>query len=812
MAEKRIKKNGDRKNGKRQKVNRKSQILSVLMMLFSILLLIGILTYSRSDEQFTDISLLDLFKLPFDDILKEKASHVSNALSLVGALIANLLINGTIGYAVIILPVLLMMWGWIILRKNDPTNALKLTNYAIVIAILFSATMGVTSQIFGTVEKEWSGLVGAFMGDVLTKLIGKAGAALIVLTSLLIILVLAVDLDIYKTLNRIKQSFDRVAGWFVSKKNGQRVVNIGDAEEDENENVAAAETEFTIKKFDEDTTQKDEKPVKPKPPKQIIFNAPEDEAEEEDIKTPPPKKKIFEPAYVGGISDEGSEAGIPDSEDEEEIDYVFPSVELLDSPRQADVVNDEELRANAELLKSKLANFGIELESVSVTPGPVITLYELVPASGVKISRIVSLENDLALALAAKGIRIIAPIPGKGTIGVEIPNHNPSIVNIRSVLNSTKYREAKAALPLAMGKTISGEVFVDDLSKMPHLLIAGATGSGKSIGINSIIISLLYKLHPSEVKFVIIDPKKIELTLYKRLVNHYIATSSDFREEIITTPENSVSILKSVEVEMEKRYNRFANAGARNIAEYNDKVKTGKIKSSPEFKHLKMPYIIVIIDELADLMITAAKEIEEPIARLAQMARAVGIHLVVATQRPSVDVITGVIKANFPARIAYQVASKTDSRTILDMNGAEALLGSGDMLYLPSGSPKPMRIQNVYVSTDEVEAIMNHIAKQKGYTRLFKLPSVLEKRKNGYSGRADERDELFDEAAYLVVRHQQASVSLIQRRQKVGYSRAARIVDELEAAGIVGPSDGSKARQVLVETEETLREILRNTE
>lgn len=807
MADNKSKKNGDKKNGKRKKVDRKSQILSVLMMLFAILLVIGITTYSRSDEQFTDISLLDLFKLPFDDILKEKASHVTNALSLVGALIANTLINGTIGYAVIIFPVLLMMWGWIILRKNDPTNALKLTNYAIVIAILFSATMGVTSQIFGTVDKEWSGLVGAFMGDVLTKLIGKVGAALIVITSLLIILVLAVDLDIYKTLNRIKQSFDRMVGWFVSKENRQRVVDLDDQPEEE-----IGETEFTIRKYDEEPTQKDEKPVKQKPAKQIVFNVPEDEAEEEEIETPVLKSKITKAEDADEIQGAEPEIMAPEFQEEEEIDYVFPSVELLDSPRQADVVNDEELRANAELLKSKLANFGIELESVSVTPGPVITLYELVPASGVKISRIVSLENDLALALSAKGIRIIAPIPGKGTIGVEIPNHNPSIVNIRSVINSAKYRESKTALPLAMGKTISGEVFVDDLTKMPHLLIAGATGSGKSIGINSIIISLLYKLHPSEVKFVIIDPKKIELTLYKRLVNHYLATSSDFRDEIITTPENSVSILKSVEVEMEKRYNRFANAGARNIGEYNDKVKTGKIKSSPEFKHLKMPYIIVIIDELADLMITAAKEIEEPIARLAQMARAVGIHLVVATQRPSVDVITGVIKANFPARIAYQVASKTDSRTILDMNGAEALLGSGDMLYLPSGSPKPMRIQNVYVSTDEVEAVMNHIAKQKGFTRLFKLPSVLEKRKNGYSGRASERDELFEEAAYLVVRHQQASVSLIQRRQKVGYSRAARIVDELEAAGIVGPYDGSKARQVLVETEETLREILRNSE
>ncbi len=808
MAE--TKKNGERRNGKRQKADRKSQLLSILMMLLSILLVIGILTYSRSDEQYTDISLLDLFKLPFDDVLKEKAAHVNNALSLVGAMIAHLLINGTIGYAIIILPVLLMMWGWIILRKSDPTNALKLTNYALLIAILFSAAMGVTTQIFGTVEKEWSGLVGTFMGDVLTKLIGKVGAALIVLTSLLIILVLAVDLDIYKTLNRIQQGFDRIAGWFVSKKNGRRVIDL----EDENE-VEANETEFTIKKFDEETVPQLEKPLKAKTAKQIIFKEPEDETEAEEVEkiiTPTSNKKNAEKEDIDIISEDESEFVGPEFQVEEEIDYVFPSVELLDTSRVGDVVNDEELRANAELLKSKLANFGIELESVSVTPGPVITLYELVPASGVKISRIVSLENDLALALAAKGIRIIAPIPGKGTIGVEIPNHNPSIVNIRSVLNSTKFRESKAALPLAMGKTISGEVFVDDLAKMPHLLIAGATGSGKSVGINSIIISLLYKLHPSEIKFVIIDPKKIELTLYKKLVNHYLATSSDFREEIITTPENSVSILKSVEVEMEKRYNRFANAGVRNIAEYNEKVKSGKIKSTLEFKHIKMPYIVVIIDELADLMITAAKEIEEPITRLAQMARAVGIHLVVATQRPSVDVITGVIKANFPARIAYQVASKTDSRTILDMNGAEALLGSGDMLYLPSGSPKPMRIQNVYVTTDEVEAIMNHIAKQKGYTRLFKLPSVLEKRKNGYGGSGDERDELFEEAAYLVVRHQQGSVSLLQRRLKVGYSRAARIIDELEAAGIVGPYDGSKARQVLIENEESLREILRNLE
>jgi DNA segregation ATPase FtsK/SpoIIIE-like protein len=515
--------------------------------------------------------------------------------------------------------------------------------------------------------------------------------------------------------------------------------------------------------------------------------------------------------------EEGRKTVIPENPYMEMLTkFRNPSFDILTpaDPKDALDADDEELAKKGRLLRDKLATFGVEIENITVTPGPVVTLYEFTPAEGVKVSRVENLTDDIALAMKARGIRIIAPIPGRGTIGVEIPNDVPKMVRIRPLFESESFRNTKMNLPLALGKTISGDVYVDDLNKMPHLLIAGATGSGKSVGVNGIIASLLYAKSPRDVKFVIIDPKKIELSLYKKLRKHYLIVSPEAGEDIVTTPAYAVLALKAVEIEMERRYDKLAKAAVRSLADYNIKVAQGKLRSTQEEQHYHLPYIVVVIDELADLMITAAREIEEPICRIAQMARAVGIHLILATQRPSVDVITGVIKANFPARMAYQVATRVDSRTILDSMGAEQLLGNGDMLYQPSGTPKAIRLQSPFISTEEVEAIIDAVAVQEGdklsYSRPWTLPSLRQKEGKGgsYGDEEEGRDPLFEDAAQVVVRHQQGSVSLLQRRLKVGYSRAARIMDELEQAAVVGAFDGSKARQVLCETEAELEVVL----
>jgi S-DNA-T family DNA segregation ATPase FtsK/SpoIIIE len=492
----------------------------------------------------------------------------------------------------------------------------------------------------------------------------------------------------------------------------------------------------------------------------------------------------------------------------ETINYTFPKLDFLIKQTTQSVVDKGELELNGRILQEKLETFKIVIDNLSITPGPVVTQYEFVPAPGIKISKIESLADDLAMALKAKGIRIIAPIPGKGTIGVEIPNSNPQIVRFSEIVASERFQKTEAKLPLAFGKTINGEVFIGDLTKMPHLLIAGSTGSGKSVGINTIISSLLYKIHPDKLKFIIIDPKKVELAQYSQLGQHYLATSPDLDDLIVTNPKDAVMILKSAVLEMERRYDILADAGQRNIHDYNEKVKDGQIRKSEKMEHHQIPYIVVIIDELADLMLTASKEIEEPIIRLAQMARAVGIHLVLATQRPSVDVITGIIKANFPARIAYLVASRIDSRTILDQQGAEQLLGNGDMLILPPGSPKPIRVQNAFISTDEVEQICDFIGNQEGYSEPYMLPSSDENNDELKDIDPSDRDPLFEEAARLIISMQQASVSMLQRKMKIGYARAGRIMDELEATGIVGSAKGSKAREVLLDSESQLEAYL----
>lgn len=492
---------------------------------------------------------------------------------------------------------------------------------------------------------------------------------------------------------------------------------------------------------------------------------------------------------------------------DEEIAYKPPPSRLLVEVKDEGAVDDAELQAKALTLQEKLETFKVRIENLTVTPGPVVTQYEFVPASGIKVSQIENLSDDIALALKAQGVRIIAPIPGKGTVGIEIPNQHPSIVRFSSIIKSPKYHDPDIRLPLAMGKTVVGEVFCADLTKMPHLLIAGATGKGKSVGINTIIASLLYRIHPKDLKFVIVDPKRVEMNLYASLRDHYLAISPDINESIVTSPQNAVVVLKALVEEMQQRFSILAAAGQRNITDYNQKVKEGKIKDKGGFMHRPMPFIVVIIDELADLMMTASKEVEEPICRLAQLARAVGIHCIVATQRPSVDVVTGLIKANFPARIAYQVSSRIDSRTILDGTGAEHLIGNGDMLFAPGNTPLPIRMQNAFISTEEVEALCEWIGGQKGYSTPYMLPSI-NKRAGSGGGGSDDRDVLFEEAARIFVQLQQASTSTLQRRLKVGYARAARIVDELEMAGIVGPPDGSRGRPVLLQSESELEAYL----
>lgn len=791
----------------------KRQILGLFLVVFAIVLFFSIITFDRFDEA-------NLTNLPADFIKSfDERIDIQNWLGVTGAHIAKFFVKATFGYFSITIPVVLFLWGISFFKTIDFKFRLHLSNLLLISTLIIASFFGVLRSnydLFGSTY-ELSGFIGDYIGKFLSGLIGGIGSILLLGFGFVSLLIFAVDIDIKNILLFFKDIFSFNENVEEDQKLKEKI------EVKEKENLDK------IKKLSDDKRKKKEKYnkeelsaadlVETEAEEQTNIriirknNAPVPEPENEVVNDENKKVDIVKTGELPEKKEKSeteNEMKLP-NQWEEEIEYKLPGLDLLDmAPEEDYKVAEEELTRNAELLKDKLKLFDIEIKDISVTPGPVVTLYEIVPAPGVKISKIVGLENDIALALAARGIRIIAPIPGKSAIGVEIPNAKASLVNARSVIG--RINESEVELPLALGKTISGDVYVADLAKMPHLLIAGSTGSGKSVGINMIISSLLYTKHPSEVKFTMVDPKKIELSFYNKLRKHYLAVSPDLDEEIITEPQNAVLMLKSVEYEMERRYDKLAKAGVRNIVDYNKKVKDPKTKphDTDTIKHHPIPYIIVVVDELADLMITAGKDVEEPITRLAQLARAVGIHLVLATQRPSVNVITGVIKANFSSRIAYQVATKIDSRTILDMNGAEQLLGRGDMLFLPTGSPKPIRVQNAFISTEEVEKITNFVYSQQAYSKPYFLPSLYDKKKESSTGVSADLDPMFEEAAKVIVRHQQGSVSLLQRRLKLGYSRAARIVDQLEEAGIVGPNDGSKARTVLVENEEQLETILRN--
>lgn len=900
-------------SGAWEKIERqKMKIAAVLLALLAVFIFLALVSYTPYDEASASLSLGDLGGLlRGDEAVRARADTTQNWLGLLGAVIASFCYNFTIGYASLMYPVLLVLWAKSLYREQITRRLILITSLSLTFGIIFSAFTGTVQLVdwMPSLRPEWSGAIGQFISSIFTQLVGATGSFLLLVAATIVVLIVGVDLDIEKTVFRVKLEIAKLLDRFEARKK-ESLRKKGQAQPVEEEPEDVEEPPFVPDDTEEParvlrrqaelqgnaSARKDiinryqaaeqepagnavpppVEPVEEEPPAAVrkpltpVIRRPE---ETQQAQPAPRQEPTVDVAHTHlapsdlphSTVDERSDpdpasvrpsapAPVPETptapaaatpapaireeehpkalrltvqelEEEEKVqqkafvdhnpldeDIVYkpPTVDFLVEEPEYNEVDDEELKENGITLQEKLKTFRIDIEDLTVTPGPVVTQYEFVPAAGIKVSQIENLSDDIALALKARGIRIVAPVPGRGTVAVEIPNTKPKTVRFSSIIRSPKFFDTKYRLPIALGKTISGEVFCDDLAKMPHLLIAGSTGSGKSVGINTIICSLLYKMHPRYLKFMVVDPKKIEMSQYRPLIKHFLAVCPDIDEDIITTPQNAIVGLNSVVAEMEHRYDTLAKVGQRNIVDYNKKVSEGKYRDTTDFVHREMPYIVVVIDELADLMITAGRDVEEPITRLAQLARAVGIHLVVATQRPSVDVITGIIKANFPARIAYQVASKIDSRTILDTNGAEHLLGNGDMLYVPAGA-RPIRLQNSFLSTEEVESICEHIGKQVGYSQPYTLPAAKDNKGGGKSGGgsgSDDRDELFDEAAHLIVRHQQGSVSLLQRRLKVGYSRAARIVDQLEEAGIVGPFDGSKARQVLLESEAELEAYL----
>jgi len=752
-------------------------IVFLLAALFMILSLISYLINWRTDQDFE-----------WARVWSGPEIKVENAGGKLGAWLSNLLINRWFGLSSFLFPGILFFLA-LALYKVKLINTSKAIRNSLLLIILISITFGLLFGIAGGfLGSGPGGQHGYFLSKWLLASIGYLGTLFLLFIS-------------YAALILFSTSF---LDW-IRKQNNPFIIKPRTAHEEDDFKDLIPGEEATANPVEEIFEVHTKEPEITEPEVENID--PVSEVLEEKAERSDEVEMTVEDASLNNPDDLNPDEGAL-GEYDPTLDlprFKYPPLSLLRDYDQGDTtVTSQELDSNKDRIVETLNNYNIKIDKIKATIGPTVTLYEIVPAPGIRISKIKSLEDDIALSLAALGIRIIAPIPGKGTIGIEVPNQKPRTVAMKTILASKAFQDSEAELAVALGKTISNETFVFDLTKMPHLLVAGATGQGKSVGLNAIIASLLFKNHPARLKFVMVDPKKVELSLYSKIERHYLAKLPDSVEAIITDTQQVIHTLNSLCLEMDDRYNLLKNAQVRNIKEYNEKFINRKL--NPNKGHYFLPFIVVVVDEFADLIMTAGREIEHPISRLAQLARAIGIHLIIATQRPTTNIITGVIKANFPARIAFRVTSGIDSRTILDGPGADQLIGRGDMLFL-SGS-EPIRLQCAFIDGPEIEEVTDFIGEQRGYPTAMQLTPVEDEGGSGPEVDLDKRDDKFEEAARLVVQHQQGSTSLIQRKLSLGYNRAGRIVDQLEAAGILGPFEGSKARQVLVQDEFSLEQIL----
>ncbi len=788
------KSSGGGKNSKYTRWEKIRGIIAVPLFFFTLYLLVSFISFLLQDG--ADVSHLDV---SVKELLTNPSIKIENAGGKWGAIVSNWFINKGFGFGSFLILYLFLVLS-MRLAKIGKWSLPKNFGYGIFFIIWISITLAFSLAAFYKNSPILpGGAYGFLMSQHLNSMVGKLGTFFLLFGSLLIVIIVAFE-----------DAWGTILGLLTYKKSPKKK----EVELITNDPFIASQPPKTIEKDRSFSKVADDDEVT------IVYAEPDDDQlelemgevfQEEEPYRIPEREPVVQPAerdQVMGLSDEEEEIEMGDYDPTLDLSrYIFPTIDLLEERATGNPqVTNDELMANKNKILQTLKNYSIEIEKIRATTGPTVTLYEIVPAPGVRISKIKNLEDDIALSLSALGIRIIAPMPGKGTVGIEVPNNKPEIVSMRSLIASKIFQESDYELPLALGKTISNETFVVDLTKMPHILVAGATGQGKSVGLNAIISSLLYKKHPSQLKFVFIDPKKVELNLYAVIEKHFLAKMEGMEDAIITDVQQVKDTLNSLIIEMERRYDLLKAAQTRNVKEYNVKFIARRL--NPNKGHRYLPYIVVVVDEFADLIMTAGKEIELPIARIAQLARAVGIHMIIATQRPSINIITGVIKANFPTRIAFKVASMVDSRTILDTPGANQLIGRGDMLV--SIGNVLTRIQCAIVDTPEVEAIANFIGKQPGYPTVFALPEY----RSDSSEVTDDvdlknRDELFDDAARIVVLNQTGSTSSIQRKFSIGYNRAGRIMDQLEAAGIVGVNAGSKAREVLIQDETSLEHILR---